>query len=182
MTVGKLLNEFYLNNGLPENGGITYDTFNVKVWFINIPFPNPKFHKDVTHIHDIEHVLNNCDTSWKGEAFIAGWEIGTRFYKYFPINIFIFLAFGYSLLLHPKTVFKGFKKGLNNVGIIDLGLSKSELIKMEFNQFVKITTKEQYTKMGISQWTEFIFCTFISQVLLFFPIILIIIGLIYIFG
>ena len=182
MTLGKLLNEFYLNNGLPENGGITYDTFNVKVWFLNIPFPNPKFRKDVTHIHDIEHVLNNCDTSWKGEAFIAGWEIGTRFYKYFPINIFIFLAFGYSLLLHPKTVFKGFKKGLNNVGIIDLGLSKSELIKMEFNQFVKITKKEQYTKMGISQWTEFIFCTFISQVLLFFPIILIIIGLIYVFG
>lgn len=179
MTLGKLLNEFYLNNGLPENGGITYDTFNVKVWFINIPFPNPKFRKDVTHIHDIEHLLNNCDTSSKGEAFIAGWEIGTGFYKYFPINIIIFLAFGYFLLLHPKNAFKGFKKGLNNIGVIDLGLKKSELTQMEFDQLVKITQKEHHTKMGILQWSEFILCLFISQIMLFLPFILIIKGLIY---
>jgi len=181
MKLEKLLNEFYLNNGVPENGGIAYDSFNVKVWFINIPFPNPKFRKDVTHIHDIEHILNNCDTSSKGEAFIAGWEIGTRFYKHFPINIIIFLAFGYFLWLHPKTVFKGFKKGLNTIGIIDLGLTKSELIKMEFNQLQEITKKEQHTKMGISQLAEFIFCTFISQIIILFPLILIITGLIYVF-
>ena len=98
----------------------------------------------------------------------------------FLINIIIFLAFGYFLLLHPKTVFKGFKKGLNNIGIIDLGLNKSELIQMEFNQLVKITQKEYDTKLGIPQLSEFIFCTIISQIILFFPIILMIIGLIYI--
>ena len=179
MTLGKLLNEFYLNNGLPENGGITYDTFNIKVWFINIPFPNPKFRKDVTHIHDIEHLLNNYDTSSKGEAFIAGWEIGTRFYKHFPINLIIFLAFGYFLFLHPKTVFNGFKKGLNNVGIIDLGLKRSELMQMEFNQLLKVTQKEYHTKVGISQLSEFMFCVIISQIFLFSPFFLIGLGIIY---
>ena len=181
MKLKKLLNQFYLNNGLPVNGGIAKNSFNFKLGIFNVPVPNPKFRKDVVHIHDIEHILNNCDTSHKGEAFIAGWEVGTRFYKYFPINIFVFLAFGYSLLMYPKTVFKGFKKGLNTIGIIDLGLTKSELIKMEFNQLVKITQKEQHTKMGISQWTEFIFCTFISQSILLSPIILIITALIYVF-
>ena len=181
MKLEKLLNEFYLNNGVPENGGIAYDTFNVKVWSINIPFPNPKFRKDVVHIHDIEHILNNCDTSSKGEAFIAGWEIGTRFYKYFPINIIIILAFGYFLWLHPKTVFKGFKKGMNTIGIIDLGLTKSELMKMEFNQLVEITKKGQHTKMGISQLAEFIFCIFTSQIIILFPFILIITVLICVF-
>jgi hypothetical protein len=52
---------------------------------------------------------------------------------------------------------------------------------MEFNQLEKITQKEQHTKMGISQWTEFIFCTFISQSILLSPIILIITGLLYVF-
>jgi hypothetical protein len=113
MKLEKLLNQFYLNNGLPVNGGIAKNTFNVKLGVFNIPVPNPKFRKDVVHIHDIEHILNNCDTSNKGEAFISGWEVGTRFYKHFPINIFIFLAFGYSLLIYPKTVFKGFKKRVN---------------------------------------------------------------------
>ena len=123
--------------------------------------------------------MNNCDTSHKGEAFIAGWEVGTRFYKYFPINIFVFLAFGYSLLMYPKTVFKGFTKGLNNIGIIDLGYSKDELMKMEFNQLVKITQKKHHTKFGFLQLSEFIFCTIISQIILFSPIILLSIGLIF---
>ena len=181
MTLDKLVSEFYLKNGIPENGGIADDTFQVKVFFINLPFPNPKFRKDVVHIHDIEHVLNNCDTSWKGEGFIAGWEIGTGFWKHFPINIFIFLAFGYSLWLHPKSVFKGFKKGLNNVGIIDLGVSKSDFMKMEFDQLVEITKKAQNTEMGIWQWTEFLFWSVISQIILLFPFILGIIGVIWLF-
>jgi len=179
MKLEKLLNQFYLNNGLAVNGGIAKNTFNVKLGVFNIPVPNPKFRKNVVHIHDIEHILNNCDTSNKGEAFIAGWEVGTRFYKYFPINIFIFLAFGYSLLIHPKTVFEGFKKGLNEIGIIDLGLSRSELMQMDFNQLVKITQKEDRTKLGIYQLSEFIFCGIISQFFLFFPLILIILGIIY---
>ena len=177
MKLKKLLYQFYLDNGLPDNGGIANNTFNVKLWIFNIPFPNPKFRKELVHIHDIEHVLNNCDTSSKGEAFIAGWEVGTRFYKHFPINIFIFLAFGYFLLMYPKTVFRGFKKGLNNIGIIDLGLNKSELMELDFNQLMKITKKKYHTKLGFPQLSEFIFCTIISQILLFSPIILLIIGL-----
>ena len=179
MKLEELLNQFYLNNGLPLNGGIVKNTFNFKLGILNIPVPNPKFRKDVVHIHDIEHILNNCDTSHKGEAFIAGWEVGTRFYKYFPINIFVFLAFEYSLLMYPKTVFKGFTKGLNNIGIIDLGYSKDELMKMEFNQLVKITQKKHLTKLGFPQLCEFIFCTIISQIILFSPIILLSIGLIF---
>jgi len=81
--------------------------------------------------------------------------------------------------MYPKTVFRGFKKGLNNIGIIDLGLNKSELMKLEFNQLVKITQKEYHIKLGVSQLSEFIFCTIISQIILFFPIMLLIIGLIY---
>ena len=181
MTLDKLLIEFYKENGIPENGGIKKDTFEMLVFGVNLKLPNPKFRKDVIHIHDIQHLLNKCDTSWKGEAFIAGWEIGTRFYKYFPINIIIILAFGYFLWLHPKTVFKGFKKGMNTIGIIDLGLTKSELMKMEFNQLVEITKKGQHTKMGISQLAEFIFCIFTSQIIILFPFILIITVLICVF-
>ena len=179
MKIEELLNQFYLNNGLPLNGGVSKNTFNFKLGIFNIPVPNPKFRKDVVHIHDIEHILNNCDTSHKGEAFIAGWEVGTRFYKYFPINIFIFLAFGYSLLMYPKTVFKGFKKGLNNIGIIDLGLSKTELMQMERNQLVKITQRQDRAKLGFTQLSELIFCTIISQIFLFSPIILLMIALIF---
>ena len=78
-----------------------------------------------------------------------------------------------------KILFEGFKKGLNKIGIIDLGLSRSELMQMEFNQLVKITQKEDHTKLEIYQLSEFIFCVIISQIFLFLPLILIILGINY---
>ena len=122
MKLDKLLAEFYKKNKIPSDGGVNKNTFEIKVFGIILTLPNPKFRKDVTHIHDIHHLLNKCNTTWKGEAFIAGWEISTGFWKYFPICIFSLWAMGYSIWTHPKTVLKGFKKGLNNIGVIDLSL------------------------------------------------------------
>lgn len=172
MTLDKLLNEFYEKNGIPEEGGIADDTFQMKVFFINFTLPNPEFRKEVTHIHDIQHLLNNCDTSWEGEGFISGWEIATGFWKHFPINIFIFWAFGYSLWLHPKAVLNGFKQGLNHVGIIDLGLTKADFMEMEFDNLVEITRKEKCTEMGVRKWTEFIFWSVVGQIILLSPFLL----------
>ena len=174
MTLEKLLTEFYITNGIPENGGIEKNTFEMKVFFINLKLPNPKFRKEVTHIHDIQHILNNCDTSWKGEGFISGWEIATGFWKHFPISIFILWAMGYSLWIHPKSVYKGFKKGLNDIGIIDLKISESDFMKMEYSQLIKITRKETVKKMGFLQWFMFLFWSLLSQILFLFLLILIV--------
>jgi len=179
MTLDKLLADFYVKNGIPENGGIDNDTFEMKVFRIILKLPNPKFRKDVIHIHDIQHILNKCNTSWKGEGFIAGWEISTGFWKYFPICIFSLWAMGHSLWLYPKSVFNGFKKGLNNIGIIDLKISKPEFMKMEYDHLIKITKKEKITTMGISQWIRFLFWSLISQIIFLFPFLIVIIGFIW---
>ncbi len=179
MTLDKLLIEFYNENGIPEKGGVDKDTFELKVFGISLKLPNPKFRKEVIHIHDIQHLLNKCDTSWKGEAFIAGWEIATGLWKYFPVCIFSFWAMGYSFWLHPKAVFNGFKKGLNNIGIIDLKISESDFMKMEFEELERITKKEKSIEMGVFQWIEFVFWLIISQFFLLFPLIVIAIGIIW---
>ena len=179
MTLNKLLMEFYKENGIPENGGIDKDTFEIKIFGIKLKFPNPKFRKDVTHIHDLQHILNNCDTSWKGEAFIAGWEISTGMWKYFPVCTFSFWAMGYSLWLHPKAVFSGFKKGLNDIGIIDLKISKTDFMRMELEELEKITKKEKSTEMGSIEWFKFMFLWIISQVIFISPLIIIAIGILW---
>ena len=179
MTLDKLLIEFYKENEIPENGGIKKDTFEMLVFGVNLKLPNPKFRKDVIHIHDIQHLLNKCDTSWKGEAFIAGWEISTGLWKYFPICIFSFWAMGYSFWLHPKAVFNGFKKGLNDIGIIDLKISQSDFMRMEFEELKKITKKEKSTEMRVFQWFEFMFWWIISQIIFLSPLIIIAIGFIW---
>ena len=173
MKLDKLLAEFYKKNGIDENGGIHEDTFDIKVLGINLRLPNPKFRKDVTHIHDIHHVLNKQNTTWKGEAFISGWEMSTGFWRYFPICTFSLWAMGYSLWTHPKSVLKGFIKGLNNIGVNDLKLSKSSLLKTEYDYLIKLTTKEKTIEIGAVEWIQFLFWVLISQIIFLFPLLLI---------
>jgi hypothetical protein len=78
---------------------------------------------------------------------------------------------GYSLWLYPKAVFNGFKKGLNNVGIIDLNISKPDFMKMEYDKLVSITQKTNTTKMGLLQWLQFIFWCSVSQIIFLFPLL-----------
>ena len=86
---------------------------------------------------------------------------------------------GYSIWIHPQDVLKGFKKGLNNVGVIDLKISKSKLMKIEYDNLIKMTTKEKTAEMGIIEWTKFLFWSLISQIIFLFPLILIIFGIIF---
>lgn len=172
MKLKALLEEFYTKNGLPANGGVDKKTFEMSVFGFLLKLPNPSFRKEVIHIHDIQHILNDCDTSWKGEGFIAGWEIATGLWRYFPISIFSFWAMGYSLWLHPKMVFQGYKKGLNNIGIIDLKVSEADFLEMEFNHLLEITSKKNKVNMTFLHWMTFLFWVLISQIVLFFPLVL----------
>lgn len=85
-------------------------------------------------------------------------------------------------MVTSKIGIKGFQKGLNNVGIIDLGLNNSTLMKMDLDQLVYITQKEKITEMGIWQWVEFLFWSFISQIIFLFPLMLGIVAIIYLIG
>lgn len=181
MTIEQHLQKFYTDNNLPDNGGVDKNTFALKVFGINWKFPNPQFRKNIIHIHDIQHILNNCDTSWKGEAYISGWEIATGMWKYFPICLFSFWALGYSIWLHPKAVFQGYKKGLTNVGIIDLKISKSDFMKMEFDDLKNITLKKESTKMGVFQWMQFLFWVLFSEILFLLPFLIVVATTIFLF-
>ena len=110
MTLDKHLEKFYKENNIPIDGGINDTSFNFKVFGINLKLPNPKFRRDAIHIHDLQHVLNNCDTSWKGESFISGWEISTGMWKYFPLGLLSLWAMGYGIWLYPKDIYLGYKK------------------------------------------------------------------------
>lgn len=181
MALEKLLNEFYVKNGIPKDGGIDNDTFEFKVFGLKLNLPNPKFRREALHIHDIQHILNNCDTSWKGEGFISGWEISTGIWKHFQLGFLSLWAMGYSLWIYPKSVFNGFKKGLNDIGIIDLKISKSNFMKMEYTELVKITKRDRNIAMGTLQWFQFLFWILISQIIFLFPLIMVFFGILWLY-
>ena len=175
MTISESLQQFYIDNDFSSDGGENDDYFDLKFKLFTLKIPNSQFRKDVIYIHDIQHILYNCDTTWKGEAFIAGWEIGTKMWKHFPIGIMSLWAMGFSFLNHPKEVLKGFKEGINSTGIIDLKLDKTAILKLYTSELKTIIKKEKTKKLN---WLNFLFWCFISEIIFLFPFLVLLIILI----
>lgn len=134
MKLKEQLDNFYTRYNIPKNGGEDEKFFIVPLSFFNLKLPNFAWRKRMLHVHDLEHILNNQDTTWKGEIFIASWEIATGFWRYFPVCIFPFWAMGLGLWKHPHAIYRGFMKGCRDRGIASLNMSKSEILEYDLLQ------------------------------------------------
>ncbi len=167
MTVAKELEYFYQANNLDLNGGIDKDYFIMKFRFFSLKLPNSEFRKKIVHIHDIQHILFNCDVSWKGEAYIAGWEIATGMWKHFPIGFLSLWAMGFGVLTHQKEVLKGFKQGLSYNGLIDQNISKKEILTFTIQEVDEMLHKPKTVKFNLF---TFLFWTVISVIIVIAPL------------
>ena len=79
-------------------------------------------------------MLNDCDTSWKGEAKVSGWEVATGLGGFFPVNLLVLWVIGYSFFLAPTAIYRGFVKGLGQKGVLSLGMSKETLYELEVTE------------------------------------------------
>jgi len=143
MTLRDLLNQFYLQYNIPAEGGVHDKTFEVPLPLFTLTLPNFPWRKRMLYIHDLEHLLNEQDTSWKGEIFIASWEISTGYYRNFPIIIFPLWTMGWGLWKHPSAVFRGFRKGHSDKGIARLNMEQERLLALELPQLRELTLNKR---------------------------------------
>ena len=169
MTVSEKLNEFYVLNNLDKDGGEDNPFFYLKFRFFSLKLPNSDFRKKAVYIHDIQHILFDCDVTWKGESFIAGWEIATKIWKHFPLGIMSLWAMGFSLFNYPKEVIRGYKTGLKYKGIIDTPISKEKILSMSINEVNNLILKETPAKFN---WFSFSFWVLVSTSVFWAPVLL----------
>lgn len=171
MIISTALKEFHQANNLPKDGGENDSFFYIKFKPFTFKLPNPAFRRKVIHIHDIQHVLYDCDTSWKGESFISGWEIATGMWKHLPIGLFSISGMFVGLFLHPKEVYNGFKEGLRCESLIDSKIPKKELLNLSISELKKRLQKEKQIKFN---WFSFLFWCFASIVLSLLPLFILV--------
>lgn len=180
MNLQQHLNDFYVQHNIPENGGEDHKTFEVPLPFLKLILPNFSWRKKMLYIHDLEHILNHQDTTWRGEIFIASWEIATGFWKYFPICIFPLWTMGWGLWKHPSSVFSGFKKGSQDVGIAELSISKERILQLSLAELQNLILGKKQVSKYLK--LRFLFFTFISQIIFLAPIIVSALILFYFFS
>jgi len=170
MTLKEELEKFYTTYHLPENGGENDKTFGVPLPFFPLTLPNFNWRRKRLYIHDLEHILNRQDTSWRGEMFIASWEIATGFWKYFPLCIFPLWTMGFGLWKHPASVYKGFMKGSRDTGIAVLDLQRDKLMTLELERLHELTeNKKNSNKLLI--YLRLLFWSVVSTVVFLSPLI-----------
>ena len=81
---------------------------------------------------------------------------------------------GYSLWLYPKEVYRGFIKGGCYSGIIDLKISKSDIMKMPLERLNQISLKDQNKEAKYVSLFKFLFWILVSQFVFLFPLIMLV--------
>ncbi|GEM_PF-624465 len=171
MTLREQLDQFYHQYNIPAEGGVNDKTFVVPLPLFSLTLPNFPWRKRMLYVHDLEHILNEQDTTWKGEIFIASWEISTGFLKNFPILIFPLWTMGWGLWVHPCTVLQAFRKGHTDRGIARLAIEKEFLLDYDLAQLRELTLNKRSGRLSLFFYLKLSGWSFISQLVFFSPII-----------
>lgn len=76
-----------------------------------IYLPNIPSRVRVARFHDIHHVLTGYPANWRGEAEIGAWELATGCRNSFVAWFLNGGAVLVGLVLHPRAVWRAFKRG-----------------------------------------------------------------------
>jgi hypothetical protein len=103
--------QYFAQNNFGADGG--YRDKWVKIQFGPVPiyFPNIPSRASAVRYHDLHHILTEYETTLKGEAEIAAWEVATGDLPNFAGWFLDLGGFAYGLLLYPRSMWRAFLRG-----------------------------------------------------------------------
>src|SRR5207249_1310014 len=94
-------------------------------------------------LHDLHHVLTEYPTTWRGEAEISAWEVGSGgLQKYYAGWWLDMMGIAQGLVVNPRGVYRGFM----------CGRSSSNLYSMEFtDELLEHRVGEYRNRLGLDR-------------------------------
>lgn len=112
LTLREARRRYFAEGGLPADGG--YDARWVVLRARGLPvgaFPNTRSRVRAVRLHDLHHVLTGYDTSWRGEAEIAAWELASGCRGYAAAWLLDAGAALVGLAIAPRATLRAFRRG-----------------------------------------------------------------------
>lgn len=103
------LARYYLANGFSPSAPETF--IRVRFGPVTLPFPNTDGRRRVLRSHDLHHVATGYETDLRGEAEIAGFELGAGCGRSFEAWFYDLGAFSVGLARWPRQTVKAFLRG-----------------------------------------------------------------------
>lgn len=112
MTLGEARKLYFERSGFGTDGGYDERWIKVKVWRIPIWLPNTAGRVAAVKLHDLHHVLTEYPTTWRGEAEISAWEVGSGgLHCYFAGWWLDLMNVAQGIVVNPRGVYGGFMRG-----------------------------------------------------------------------
>jgi len=143
MTLGEARARYFELNNFGADGGYDERWIKVKVWRIPIWLPNTAGRVRAVKLHDLHHVLTEYPTTWRGEAEISAWEIGTGgLNKYYAGWFLDLMNVAQGLVVNPRGVYRGFIRGRNSSNLFSREFSE-EILDQKVGEYRKYLRLEQ---------------------------------------
>ena len=163
LTVGETLANFYAVNNFGDEGGIHEPFVWIKFGFFSVPIPNMESRKSIVYLHDINHLISDNDTTWRGESAVSAWEMGAGGWYNLYTPLFLTLwAMGLGVVFYPKTVWQSFQRGLTMSNALTSGLSKTELYQLTVAELREKLSNQPHRNRSAFAWMFISFLVFIA--------------------
>src|SRR4029079_2157900 len=102
---------FFASNGFPIDGG--YDDAWADAQFGPVAYrvPNLPARSRALRIHDLHHLVTGYTTSWRGEAAISAWELGSGWGRHWYAWVIALFGFFTGLVAQPQATLAAFARG-----------------------------------------------------------------------
>jgi len=102
---------YFADNRFGDDGGYGARWVKVKAGFIPLFLPNIPARVRAVRFHDIHHILTGYDTTWRGEAEVAAWEVATGCAHHWEAWLVNLHAVAIGLVVAPRAVSRAFHRG-----------------------------------------------------------------------
>lgn len=119
---------YFARSGFGENGGYDDRWIKVKVWRIPVWLPNVENRRRAVKLHDLHHIVTEYPTTWRGEAEISAWELGSGgLGSYWAGWILDLMNMAQGLVINPRGVYQAFMRGRNCRNLFDIEFTEELL-------------------------------------------------------
>jgi hypothetical protein len=109
--------QLYFESAGFDESGYTDRFVRLKAGPFTFGFPNTAARVRAIRFHDLHHVLTEYDTTWTGEAEIAGWEIASGCADHYAAWLLNMYALAIGLAIAPRAVWRAFVRGRHSCNL-----------------------------------------------------------------